>query len=150
MLTIHGRTRREMSLVPAHWDVIGQIRQMRDDMEVPIAIVGNGDVLTRRQGAELAEKYGLDGIMIGRGIFQDPFVFAQDSPWQSYSPEQRKQLYRRHIELFAETWQDNERAVHTLNRFCKVYINGYDGAKELREQLMQASSTDELAKILAS
>lgn len=148
MLTIHGRTRKEMSKVPAHWDVIGQIRELRDKLSPNTLIVGNGDVLTRQQGIELAEKYQLDGIMIGRGIFHDPFVFAENSPWENQTREQRIELYRRHVQLFADTWKNNERPVPTLNKFCKVYINGFDGAKELREQLMAAKSTDELLALL--
>lgn len=148
MLTIHGRTRKEMSKVPAQWDVIGQVRELRDKLSPSTLIVGNGDVLTRQQGVELAEKYRLDGIMIGRGIFHDPYVFADSSPWESQTREQRIDLYRRHVQLFADTWKNKERPVPTLNKFCKVYVNGFDGAKELREQLMAATSTDELLAIL--
>jgi tRNA-dihydrouridine synthase len=148
MLTVHGRTRKEMSKVPAQWDVISQVRKLRDDKKLSTLIVGNGDVSSRAQGLELAERYRLDGIMIGRGIFTDPFVFAESSPWDDYSKEQKLALYKKQVELFAATWQPGERAVHTLNKFCKVYVNGFDGAKELREQLMQANSTDELLKQL--
>lgn len=148
MLTIHGRTKKEMSKVPANWDVIGQVRELRDKHSPDTLIVGNGDVESRQQAEELANKYKLDGIMIGRGVFHDPFVFAKNSPWQEYTKEQRMELYKKHVQLFAETWQNNERAVHTLNRFCKVYIQGFDGAKELRENLMLANSTDELLKLL--
>jgi len=150
MLTIHGRTRKEMSKVPAHWDLIGEVRKLRDELNLNTLIVGNGDVMSRTQGLELAEKYQLDGIMIGRGIFHNPFVFAETSPWENFTKEQRIDFYRKHVELFAETWRPGERAVHTLNKFCKIYINGFDGAKELREQLMAATSTAELLKILGS
>lgn len=149
MLTIHGRTQKEMSKVPAHWDVIGQIREMRDEHSPATLLVGNGDVKTRAQGEALAEQYGLDGIMIGRGIFDDPFAFAQQTPWADTTKEDKIALYRRHVELFAKTWPNGERKLHTLNKFCKVYINGFDGAKELREQLMHAQSTNELLSLLA-
>ncbi len=148
MLTVHGRTRKEMSKVPAHWDEIGRVREMRDDMRKDTLIVGNGDVINRRHGLELATKYQLDGIMIGRGIFHDPYVFADGSPWQTIDRKERIALYRRHVSLFAETWQNNERPIHTLNKFCKIYINGFDGAKELREQLMAAQSAEELLALL--
>ena len=148
MLTIHGRTRKEMSKVPANWELIGQARQMRDELAPDTLIVGNGDVTSRAHGIELAERYQLDGIMIGRGVFHDPFVFAQNSPWPDYQSPAKLQLYRRHVQLFADTWQDHERPIQTLNKFCKVYINGFDGAKELREVLMAASSTEELLAIL--
>jgi tRNA-dihydrouridine synthase len=148
MLTIHGRTKKQMSKVPADWEEIAKVRELRDRISPSTLIVGNGDVLTRQQGEKLAAKYGLDGIMIGRGVFHDPFVFAKDSPWETYTKQQRLELYLRHVELFAKTWPNNERKVHTLNKFCKTYIQGFDGAKELREKLMNATSTDELLSIL--
>lgn len=148
MLTVHGRTRKEMSKVPAHWDLIGQVRELRDRLAPGTAIVGNGDVISRRQGEELAAQYGLDGIMVGRGIFQDPFVFAARSPWDTYLKDQKIALYRRHVKLFAATWAQGERNVKTLNKFCKVYIHGFDGAKELRERLMACASPAELLELL--
>lgn len=144
MLTVHGRTKRQMSKVPANWDLIGQARELRDKLAPQTIIVGNGDVQNRQHGLELAEKYGLDGIMIGRGIFHDPFAFAENSPWPNYSREQRVELYKKHVQLFADTWQAGERPIHTLNKFCKIYINGFDGAKEFREQLMAAANSSEL------
>jgi tRNA-dihydrouridine synthase len=150
MLTIHGRTRKEMSEVPAHWDLIGKVRELRDQLAPNTLLVGNGDVQSREQGEQLAAQYNLDGIMIGRGIFHDPFVFSRGTPWKDYAREQRIELYRKQVQLFADTWKDGERRIATLNRFCKVYINGFDGAKELREQLMAAQSTDELLHMLTA
>lgn len=149
MLTIHGRTRKEMSKVPAHWDIIGECRELRDKLAPDTLLVGNGDVRDRKHAEELAGQHGLDGVMIGRGIFQDPYAFAPESPWLSLSPEERIALYRKQVELFAETWQNKERPIHTLNKFCKIYINHFDGAKELREKLMQAQNTDELISFMA-
>ena len=154
MLTVHGRTRKQMSKVPADWDLIGQVREKRDELGVDTLIVGNGDVLSRQQGEELAKKYDLDGIMIGRGIFHNPYIFAPTDPspnlWEDCPPKEKVALYRRHVELFASTWQHGERPVHTLNKFCKMYIQGFDGAKELREKLMNATSTDELLSTLTN
>jgi tRNA-dihydrouridine synthase len=148
MLTIHGRTRKEMSKVPAHWEDIGHIRGLRDEIAPDTLIVGNGDVLTRRQGLELAKTYQLDGIMIGRGIFHDPFAFTEKSPWPNYTKEQRIALYAQQVNLFAQYWAPGTRSVQTLNKFCKVYISDFEGAKELREQLMGAHSTEELSNLL--
>ncbi len=148
MLTIHGRTAFERSVVPAQWDMIGEIRKLRDVLSPAISIVGNGDVNSRAEGETWAQKYGVDGVMIGRGVFDDPFVFAAKSPWANMSKAERIALYRHHVELFARTWHGGERKLHTLNKFCKVYINGFDGAKELREHLMQAKSADELLDLL--
>lgn len=147
-LTIHGRTRKQMSKVPADWSAIGRIAELRTSLSPDTKIIGNGDVLTRAQGEDLANQYALDGVMIGRGVFQDPYIFAVNSPWDDMSKSQKVGLYRRHVELFADTWKPGERKIHTLNKFCKIYVNGFDGAKELREKLMNAESTDELLGLL--
>lgn len=166
MLTVHGRTRKEMSKVPAHWDEIGKVRQLRDQMladgriTLNTLIVGNGDVANREHGSLLAAEHRLDGIMIGRGLFHDPFAFADHSPWPTIGATDRIELFAKHIQLFEDTWRvagetnadgttRYERAIVTLNKFCKIYINGFDGAKELREQLMEAGSTAELLSILS-
>lgn len=150
MLAIHGRTRREMSKVPAQWDKIGEARELRDKLAPDTLIVGNGDVRDRQHGLELADEYGLDGIMIGRGVFEDPFAFAENSPWPDTPAEERLDLYKKHVELFAATWQDRQRPVQTLNKFCKIYINNFHGAKELREQLMSATDTLGLISLLVA
>ena len=147
MLTVHGRTRKEMSKVPAHWDQIGEVVKLRDKVAPKVQIVGNGDVLSRKQGEELAEQYGWDGVMIGRGIFQDPFVFAKESPWEGKSREDRMELLRHHVTLFEQTWHD-ERRFETLKKFAKVYISDYEGAKEQREEIMATNSYEELLNIL--
>jgi tRNA-dihydrouridine synthase len=148
MLTVHGRTRKEMSAVPAHWDAIGAVRILRDRIAPDTLLVGNGDVETRAQAEDLARIYGLDGVMIGRGIFHDPFAFAKQSPWPTCTKAQRIALYKKHVQLFDDTWANGDRRIATLNKFCKIYINGFDGAKELRERLMDAGSAHELLRLL--
>lgn len=150
MLSIHGRTAKQMSKVPADWELIGEARKLRDALCPATLIVGNGDILSRRQGEQLAAKFGLDGIMVGRGIFSDPFLFAGNFVWASFSKQQKIDLYKKHIILFSRTWQNGERRIETLNKFCKIYINGFDGAKELRETLMRQPSTEKLLAVLES
>lgn len=150
MLTVHVRTTKEMSKVPAHWELFEEIVAMRDRISPSTLIVGNGDIMNRSQGLDLAQKYKLDGIMIGRGIFHDPYAFAETSPWESMPRAEKIALYQKHVALFARTWTNNERRVPTLNKFCKVYIQGFDGAKELRERLMDARTTDELLRTLGA
>lgn len=148
MLTIHSRTVSQMSKVPAQWELFDQIHALRSSLSPDTLLVGNGDVLTRQQGEELAEQYGLDGIMIGRGVFHDPYVFMQESPWYSKTRQERIDLYTKHVKLFLETYPDSVRKIHTLNKFCKIYIEGFPGAKELRERLMAAQSGQELLLLL--
>ena len=148
-LTIHGRTTKEMSKVPNHWDVIGEIAQMRTERKPDLKIIGNGDVLSKQQGDALALEYGLDGIMIGRGIFQDPYVFSADSPWSGMSREEKISWYIKHIELFREFWGDKKNPA-SLKKFAKVYVNGFAGASELRSELMNCNTAEELLKALPS
>lgn len=146
VLTIHGRTTKEMSKVPMHWEVFDEIVAMRDRIAPDTLIVANGDVLSRQEGLDRAAQHGVDGIMIGRGVFRDPFVFSADSPWEGYSREQRLELFRRHIDLFEEAFPDSYSSV--LRKFAKVYINGFDGASDLRVKVMEQESFDELRAAL--
>lgn len=148
MLTVHFRTRKQMSKVPAEWDKAVEIVKLRDKISPKTKLVGNGDVLSRQQGEELAKKYRLDGVMIGRGIFHDPYVFTKDSPWESKTRAERVALFKHHVTLFTDTWQQHERPLHTLNKFCKVYINGFDGAKELREEIMACETHEDTLKLV--
>lgn len=144
MLSIHLRTAKEMSKTEAHWELISEIKTMRDRLSPETILVGNGDVTSCPEAQKLAETYGIDGVMIGRAIFHDPFLFAKESPWKEYSRKQRIELYAHHVQLFSETWQNHEYPIRILNKFCKVYIQGFDGAKEMREELMKCQSAEEL------
>lgn len=147
-LIIHGRTVKQLSKVPNNWEIIGKIRQLRDEIAPGTKLVGNGDVNSRQEGLELAEQHGLDGIMIGRGVFKDPFIFAKSSPWADMDKPARLELFRHHIELFAAEWgADKNPAV--LKKFAKIYVSGWEGASELRGQLMTAQNTNELLTVLA-
>ncbi|HEX5797659.1 MAG TPA: tRNA-dihydrouridine synthase [Candidatus Saccharimonadales bacterium] len=144
MLIIHLRTVKEMSKVPAHWDLMPKIKRLRDEIAPDTLLVGNGDVADRNHGEVLAEKYGIDGIMIGRGIFHDPFAFSKETQWAAYEPLKRLKLYEKQVRLFKTVWKNNERPIVTLNKFCKIYVNGFSGAKEMREDLMHAVNSDDL------
>lgn len=146
-LTVHGRTTKEMSKVPTHWDKIGEVAELRNKIAPNIKIIGNGDVQSRDQGEDLARQFGVDGIMIGRGIFKDPFVFSKNSPWTDMSASQKIELYQNHIELFKDFWGGKKNPA-SLKKFAKVYINGFAGASEARADLMQQNTADELINSL--
>jgi tRNA-dihydrouridine synthase len=150
MLSVHLRTVKEMSKVPAHWELMTQIREMRDKLSPDTLLVGNGDVMSREEALEKARDHKIDGVMVGRGVFNDPFVFAEKSPWQEMTRDKKLEIYKNHVDLFIDTWQNNERPVVTLNKFCKIYVSGFDGARELREKLMHCKSIDELREKLRS
>ena len=146
-LTIHARTVKDMSKVPARWEAMTEVVRLRNEISPRTQIILNGDVESVEQGNELAEKYGVDGIMIGRGIFHDPFLFSGTDKWTNFTKADKIELFKKHINLFDETWGTTRR-VHVLNKFCKVYIEGFDGAKDLREKLMVADDVGELLNIL--
>jgi tRNA-dihydrouridine synthase len=144
-LTMHGRTVKEMSKVPAHWDEIAKIVPMRDQLAPHTVVIGNGDVRDRAHAQQLVTETGLDGIMIGRGIFHDIFAFAQ-SPHQP-TPEERLDILQRHLALY-EQW-GSTKPFHILKKFFKIYVAEWPGAAELRSRLMEANSVDEVRAILA-
>ncbi len=150
MLTVHGRTTKEMSKVPARWEDIKQVRVIRDKIAPSTLIVGNGDVVSREQGEQLAQETGVDGIMIGRGIFNDPFIFQKNSQWATTSQIDRLKAYKRHIELFLETYPPEKRIRNwqSLKRMSKMYIRGLEEASKFRDSLVRSQTADEMLTIL--
>lgn len=146
-LTIHLRTRKEMSKVPAHYDYISRIIELRNQIAPQTLLTINGDIADRAHGKELAATYGVDGIMIGRGIFANPYAF-EVAP-QHHSREELVALLRRHLDLFDHYVAElGPRPYDPLKRFFKIYIREFDGAHELRSELMNTRSTEEARKIL--
>lgn len=150
MLSVHGRTTKEMSKVPARWEDIAAIAEIRDRVAPTTLIVGNGDVESREHGEMLAKKYKLDGIMIGRAIFTDPYIFSKKSPWVETSEKDRLKLFKKHIELFQETYQNRERNWQGLKRMAKVYVHGIENASLFRDQLMRSETLDGMLKVIES
>lgn len=148
MLSIHMRTRKEMSDVPAHWDVLPQIVALRDKISPKTKIVMNGDITTYEQGCELARQTGADGIMIGRGIFKDPYCFAPNSPWEHMTPVKKITIYKTHVERFMATYKNREKSFQSLRKFCKTYVHGFDSASDLRDAIMRTESNEHLVEVL--
>lgn len=144
VLIVHGRTMKEMSKVPAHWDCIGRAAAMAHDAGV--LCVGNGDITSRQQGIELAAQYGVDGIMVGRGIFQNPWLFSGVPEVQ---PRERLALLIEHVELWEKQWSE-VKSFDLMKKFFKMYVSGWDGAAHLRARLMETKSADDVRAVLAS
>lgn len=145
-LTVHLRTKKEMSKVDAHWELMPSIVKLRDQLAPDTLIVGNGDVRNRQHGIELVEKTSCDGIMIGRGIFHNPYAFEKES--RTHSREELLSLLNLQLNLFEQTDKIEPRKFEPLKRFFKIYIRDFDGASELRHRLMQTKSVDEVNQIL--
>lgn len=146
-LTIHLRTRKEMSKVGAHYELIDEIKTLRDEIAPHTLLTINGDIRDRQHGLELVEKYGVDGIMIGRGIFQNPFAFEQEA--REHSKEELLELLNYQLDLFDKYNEELEtRKFDPLKRFFKIYIRDFPGASELREKLMHTKNTTDVRAIL--
>ena len=163
-LTIHLRTKKEMSKVPAHYELIDDIIALRDAVAPHTLLTINGDIRDREHGLALVSEHpGVNGIMIGRGVFANPFCFAANDTGCLHSQNNLEQnkailingdsvtarytelfdLLNYHLDLFDRYQPQTGRPFETLKRFFKIYVKGFDGAKELRDQLMHATSTDE-------
>ncbi|MEQ2692074.1 tRNA-dihydrouridine synthase, partial [Enterococcus faecalis] len=147
-LSIHLRTRKEMSKVDAHWEVIPQIMSIRDRVAPQTTITINGDIPDRQKGLELAEQYGVDGIMIGRGIFKNPYAFEKEP--KTHTPQELLGLLRLQLDLQDKYAELVPRSIVGLHRFFKIYVKGFPGASDLRAQLMNTKSTDEVRQLLAT
>lgn len=150
MLSIHVRTVKEMSKVPAHWDELKAIVELRDKISPSTKIIINGDIPNYSKGLEVIKSTGADGAMIGRGIFADPYAFAKKSPWPEMTRNEKLSLFKKHIELFAKTWTHGERRFETIKKFVKIYTCGIEDASELRDKIMHCTSPDELLTLVSA
>lgn len=154
-LTVHLRTRKEMSDVPAHWELMPEIVGLRDEIQKDIPnhertlIIGNGDVESVEDGAQKARKYGCDGVMIGRGIFGTPWLFEKTGSHDK-SPEERLRIMVEHAKLFEKTFCGKKRTKNfaVMKKHFKAYVSGWDGAKELRVKLMETENSRQVADIV--
>lgn len=146
-LTVHLRTVAEMSKVPAHWEVMSQIVALRDEVAPQTILIGNGDIVSFSEIAQKHQQYGCEGVMVGRGIFANPWLFNPAVKMEDKTIPERIGLYVHHIELFEREWQGTHNFA-LLKKFAKTYISNFDGASELRAQLMEAKTIGELKEKL--
>ena len=150
-LTIHLRTKKEMSKLPAHFELIEDIIALRDEIAPHTKLIINGDIHDKIHGQTLATTHGIDGIMIGRGIFTNPFAFTDRSIGEPGSTERKHaliDLLRYHLDQYDTYSAVTNRPYETLKRFYKIYIRDFDGASELRDTLMHTKTTAEVRNVL--
>lgn len=146
-LIIHGRTVREMSKVPAHWDEIKKVVEMKNKIAPNTIIIGNGDVESYQDGLDKVKKTGVDGIMIGRGIFKNLWIFDKDSKPRELTLEQRMEHLLTHTRLFVNTWGTNK-PFPILKKFYKIYISDFEGSAELRARFMETKNLEEVESLV--
>jgi tRNA-dihydrouridine synthase len=150
MLSVHLRTVAEMSSVPAHYQELTRLVEERNRIAPSTLLIANGDILNKTEAEELIKNYAIDGAMIGRGIFQDPYAFSLNSPWPSTTKEDRIELFSKHLELYKGWAIDPDKGVKRLNKYAKIYINGFEGAKELREKLAQSDTILQMQNVVSA
>jgi len=146
-ITVHLRTRKELSLVPANWELMKKVIEIRNRINPDVLIIGNGDVESVEEGQRLAEETSCDGIMIGRGMFGNPWIFAGRKNEDTPLAEKLAAL----IEL-AHNFEKitPSKSFSILKKHIKAFVTGFAGAADLRARLMEANSATELESLVSS
>lgn len=145
-IILHGRNQKQQSDGLADWEQIGIGAQIRNELNPDTAFLGNGDVISYSDGVQKVKHYGLDGVMIGRGIFHNPWFFAEDDQ-RERSIYERISLLLQHTELYQHTWGTGKN-FNVLKRFFKIYTSNFIGASQLRNSLMQTSNLIEVRSVI--
>ncbi|MEI6296706.1 MAG: tRNA-dihydrouridine synthase [bacterium] len=144
-ITIHGRTRKEMSKVPTHWDIIKRGAEIAQGSGV--FVIGNGDVKNTEEGINRAQESGVDGIMIGRGIFGNPWLFNNKIKKEDLPLSEILKVMLEHSTLFEELL-GGKKSFLVMRKHFGSYIGGFPGARELRIKLMKTESAKDVENIV--
>lgn len=152
VLTVHLRTRKELSLVDAHWELMPYIAKMVREKTGELKdggtiILGNGDIKSKKEGVEKAKEAFCDGVMVGRGVFGTPWFFNEEEYKKGKSLEEKLNIMIEHTRLFEEKLGDIKNFA-IMKKHYKAYVNGFDGAKELRMELMECPSSKEVESVV--
>jgi len=142
-ITLHARTVRDLSTPPARYDEITRLVELRDSLGLETIVIANGDVQSLSDGEEVARRTGADGIMVGRGAFGAPWFFSGKD---NLSPTEKLVILQEHISLFNQVCQYKNFA--SMKKHFKSYVNGWDGARELRIALMGTDTAEKALDIL--
>jgi nifR3 family TIM-barrel protein len=145
-LSLHARNREQMSKVPANWQLVERTRAIRDEMGVDTLIIGNGDVECMDEARRLAEKHEIDGVMVGRGAFGNPWFFNPDITRGKLSPGKRLSVMVEHAQTFDEKLPNQHFAI--MRKHFKAYTKGLPNANDLRNKLMQTNNSEEVAQVV--
>jgi tRNA-dihydrouridine synthase len=140
-IILHGRTQRMQSDGDADWTEIAKAVQLKNQINPNIPLHGNGDVFSYAEGLKKITETGVDGVMIGRGVFQNPWFF--DPEKTEITKEERILKLVEHTRLFEQTWA-GKKNFNILKRFYKIYLNSFDGAAKMRADLMEVKNYDEV------
>lgn len=145
-ITLHARTKKEMSDVPARWDVIARAVEIRNELKSDTLILGNGDVKNLTEADAKVKETGVDGVMIGRGIFGNPWLFSRRDTESTL--EEKFRVMLEHTYLFEELFSGVKNFA-IMKKHYKAYVEGFPGAKELRVKLMETNNAKEVERIVS-
>jgi len=145
VITIHGRTQKQQSEGLADWNEVKKATALRDQMSPETQIHGNGDVYSIDEGLQKVKEFGVDGVMIGRGIFHNPWFFNEAVT--NKTPEERLNLLWKHASLFTQTW-GSDKNFAILKRFFKIYTSDFYSAATIRANLMETNALEDVKKVL--
>lgn len=134
---LHGRTQKQMSQGQADWNEIGKAVKLRDELAPHFRIIGNEDVESLADGLDRCRSFGTDGVMIGHGSYKNSWLFSPERG--EVKPEERMKTLKVHLNVFEKNW-GTEKHFAIIRRFFKNYMNGFPGAAELRQQMMQVNN----------
>lgn len=140
-IILHGRTQRMQSDGEANWQEIKRAVEIKNQLKPNMPFHGNGDVFSYEQGLKRIDETGADGVMIGRGIFRNPWFFNPEKTEISKADRIEKLL--EHTRLFEQTWEGIKN-FNILKRFYKIYLTGFPGAAKLRADLMNVKDYSEV------
>lgn len=138
-LTIHARTKKELSDVPARWKDVARVVEMARGTGT--IIIGNGDVHDLADAKAKARESGADGVMLGRAIFGNPWVFDPASAGKIPTIEEKLLALVEHTKLYETTW-GSTKSFDLMKKHYKAYANGFSGAAHLRAELMECENAE--------
>lgn len=144
VITVHARTRKDLSLMPANWDYVKRAKKLAEGTGT--LIIGNGDVKNLEEAQARVAETGADGVMIGRGIFGNPWLFDSTRNPEDISLEEKFEVMIEHTHLYEKLLGDIKNFA-IMKKHYKAYVHGFDGAKEIRIKLMDAKNADEVEQI---
>lgn len=147
-LTVHGRTARQMSEGLANWEEIGKAVRIRDEISPETVIIGNGDINNYPEAVIACKKYGTDGAMIARGVFSNPWAFEKGKTVIKHERNEYLEILTYHLELFEKTWGKGKN-YQIMKKFFKMYVREFEGANEMRQELMETKTAVEAQAIIA-
>lgn len=144
-ITIHARTAKMQSKGLPMWEEIKKAADIRNSLKSKTLIIGNGDVKSRKEALEKVKRYCVDGVMIGRAIFTNPFLFDGKTCYEKIPLHEKMELLKKHLKLFKKTYA-NPKNITTMKKYFKIYVNNFPDASDLRIKIMEKNSPQEVIK----